>query len=201
MRRNSAYMSQVHATAVQNAVLVHESKGHSRWASIRGAVTGSRNGDKEKVAQQPRKGSISLVQLDSVYIEHKAMAKRLHMLMPDDIYLLNWDRWVMLTLLWSAVSVPMHVSIWLDQPANWGVFSLDWIVSASLICDIAIVSRTAVYKKDDTFVVEPAAVRHRYLRTWLLLDCACAFPYQVRHEHLGGRLAISLLAILFQQGH
>jgi hypothetical protein len=92
----------------------------------------------------------------------------------------QWDWFVLLLVLYTAVSVPFtlaFVPFTTLQNSALG-FSFDVLVDLSFIADVFVSWRTTFYNREGVLVLDKKKARDRYLRTWFLPDVIASIPFR-----------------------
>jgi len=98
------------------------------------------------------------------------------MLFPVGPLKFRWDLWVLVLILYSAVTVPFRLGM--DHPATGKWWTFEVVVSLCFLTDLILNFRTA-YLDGDQFVIDKALVVRSYLRGWFLLDLSSSIPLEL----------------------
>jgi len=92
-----------------------------------------------------------------------------------------WDTFIGILIIYSVIFIPIQIGFTvqytLDSPLAWLVI-LDIFIDIFFFCDIVISFHTSYYSdEDDAYVLIPAIVRSKYLKTWFVIDFFSTVPF------------------------
>ncbi|XP_068998787.1 potassium/sodium hyperpolarization-activated cyclic nucleotide-gated channel 2-like [Embiotoca jacksoni] len=87
-----------------------------------------------------------------------------------------WDLLMLLLMMGNLIILPVGITFFRDEnTASWIIFN---VVSDTLfMVDLVLNFRTGIVKEDSTeILLDPRAIRQKYLRTWFLVDFVSSIP-------------------------
>jgi len=87
---------------------------------------------------------------------------------------LQWDAFVGVLIVYSVLIIPYRIGFGVE--AYGGMLVFDWLCDLFFLTDMVLCFRTAFVDDNGLTNTIPSSIRHRYLRTWFLVDFFSTFP-------------------------
>ncbi|XP_061920017.1 potassium/sodium hyperpolarization-activated cyclic nucleotide-gated channel 3-like [Entelurus aequoreus] len=87
-----------------------------------------------------------------------------------------WDLLMLMLMVGNLIVLPVGITFFRDEnTASWIIFNV--LSDTLFMVDLVLNFRTGIVKEDNTeILLDPRAIRHKYLKTWFLVDFVSSIP-------------------------
>ena len=97
---------------------------------------------------------------------------------PSGKYMVWWDTFTIVAILYSVFAVPIEIAFLADLPPSPAINAIDYAITAVFFADTLVTFNVPFFNRaDDTMVFSRWEIGKRYASFWLWVDLAAAFPF------------------------
>ena len=145
---------------------------------------------KEKEVPSPTKKNSTVdkkITRKLTFIKHQekrhASHKCLQIINPENSALRTFQMVLAIAIVWSAIIVPVDISLGTDRSANQSIYSpttvADLIIDCVFLIDVVLNFRIGYFDEDGELVMTPRRVARNYFCTWFIPDMAASIPLEI----------------------
>lgn len=112
--------------------------------------------------------------------------KKAFMIYPEAPWIDNWNLFISLILLFTAIVTPMRIAFVEKDDLDWKI--INGMVDLMFFVDIIIIFNTAYYDEDFKTVDDRRAIANGYLKSWFLIDVLSIVPFDLLYDSQAGGL-------------
>jgi hypothetical protein len=94
--------------------------------------------------------------------------------MPGDFFLLKWNIWISILLIYTAIAVPVKVAF--VEKETVGVIMFDTFIDTSFLTDCCLQFFMAFERSNNTIETKKTEIAKRYLSGWFWIDFFSSLP-------------------------
>ena len=106
-----------------------------------------------------------------------------YVVLPTESWKESWDGWILLLILYSAVTVPYRICF--DAAAEGHMWYFEQVVTGSFLIDVTLNFNTA-FLHEQAWVTDRSQIAQNYLRGWFWIDAPASVPIELVGILLGG---------------
>ena len=103
---------------------------------------------------------------------------QLRLFNPSGNYMVWWDTFTIVAILYSVFAVPIEIAFLADLPPSPAIDAIDYAITAVFFADTLVTFNVPFFNRaDDSMVFNRWEIAKRYASFWLWIDLAAAFPF------------------------
>ena len=145
------------------------------WMHVQHACSVCCRARTKRRASEPKKPSAASILLTVQPVRN--LAEQRCLLDPTSTWKGRWDLLILLLILYSAVSVPLHIGF--DSHSEGALWTLEASMSMIFMVDLTLTFCTAYYDAEGLWVRDHRMIALRYLKGWFWIDAPSSVPVEL----------------------